>query len=156
SSDYVVQAAVKTRDLEVEQDGIRVSGIHATSTMLLSLRGITLAAITLDALGGRFTGRVTLPELKRIVVDGKIRGIAIGQALATLAPQLPARLRTTWNGVASGPVHLEGGLSGGSIMATANLAIEPAPGGIPVQGSLDASYDERRGTLSLGKSHLST
>ena len=156
SSDYAVQAAVRARDLEVEQDGIRVSAVHSTSTMLLNPRGITLDAITLDALGGRFNGRATLPELKRFVVDGKIRDIGIGQALATLAPQLPTQQRTTWSGVAAGPVHVEGALSGESIMASANLAIEPTAGGIPVQGSLDANYDGRRGTLSLGKSRLST
>ena len=155
SSDYTVQASVKARDLDVEQDGIRVSSVRATSTMQLNPRGMALEGITLDALGGHFTGHATLPELKRFVVDGKVHGIGIGQALATLAPQIPARQRSTWSGVASGPVHLEGSLAGGPIMATANMAIEPAPGGIPVQGSVDANYDGRRETLSLGKSHLS-
>ncbi len=57
--------------------------------------------------------------------------------------------------MATGPVHLEGGLSGGPIIATANMMIEPESGGIPIQGSVDAKYDGSRGTLSLGKSHLS-
>src|SRR5580704_9752371 len=32
SSDYAVQASVKAHDLDVEQDGIRVSGVRASST----------------------------------------------------------------------------------------------------------------------------
>ncbi len=77
ATDYAVQASVKARDLDVEQDGIRITGVRATSTMLLNPRGVTLEGITLDALGGRFTGRATLPELKRFVVDGKFQGIGI-------------------------------------------------------------------------------
>jgi translocation and assembly module TamB len=156
SSNYAVEASMKARDLDVEQDGIRVSGVRATSKMRINPRGITLDDLTVDLLGGRFSGHATLPELKRFVVDGKIAGIGIGPALATLAPQLSAQQRTTWSGLASGTVHVDGGLAGGPIMASANVAIEPATGGIPVQGSIDANYDGRRATLSLGKSHLST
>jgi translocation and assembly module TamB len=155
-SDYSVAASVDARGLDVKEGGIHVAGVRATSSMRLSPRGLTLEAIALHALGGQFTGKADVPGLQRFVVDGTVRGFAIQQTLAALAPDLPRQQRTTWSGVASGPVHLQGRLDGGSILARANLAIAPTPGGIPVTGSIDASYDGRGETLSLGQSHLST
>ena len=155
-SDYSVSGDMQAKGLDIAQDGIHVSGVRVASKVLLDPRGLTLDAIRLYALGGTFTGRAELPKLERFVVSGKVAGIAIEQALATIAPQLPAQQKTMWSGVASGPVHLEGSLTGASIVAAATIAIAPGAGAIPVEGSLDAHYDSRSGVLSLGSSHFST
>jgi translocation and assembly module TamB len=156
ASDYTVLASVNGRNLELRQDGIEVSGVHLMSTARLNSRGLELSAVAINALGGRFIGRADFPQLQRFVIDGAAQNIPIQEALGTLAPQLPAKQRTTWSGVASGPIHLAGGLTGKSIVLAAQIGIAPAPGGIPVQGSIDAKYDDASGMLSLGKSHLST
>ncbi len=155
-SDYSVAASADARGIEVRQGELHLAAIRATSNARLTPRGLALEAIALHALGGAFTGKADLPGLQRFVVDGTANGFAIQQTLAALAPHLPAPQRTMWSGVASGPVHLEVGLDGGSIAARAKIAITPTPGGIPVTGSIDAGYDGRSGTLCLGQSHLST
>jgi len=63
--DYAVHASVKARDLDVEQDGVRITGVRATTTARLNPRGLALDGLTVEALGGRFKGAATLPELAR-------------------------------------------------------------------------------------------
>ena len=156
ASDYTVVSSVRARDLDVQQDGIRVSDVRATSRLHLNPRGMKLSALVVDILGGRFTGEADFPELRRFIVSGNAQGIPIQQALNTFAPQLPPAGKKTWSGVATGPVRVEGDLRGGPVMASANVAISPAPGGIPVQGAVDGRYDGRSRTLSLGKSYVVT
>ncbi len=156
ASEYTVSGRMQASGLDLAQDGIRVSGARATANVRFDPRGLTLAAIQAYALGGRFTGSAQFPKLERFVIAGKVEDFAIERALAMVAPQLPEQQKTMWSGVASGPVHVEGGLTGGSIVASATIAIAPGAGAVPLEGSLDAHYDSRSGVLSLGSSHFST
>jgi translocation and assembly module TamB len=156
ATDYTIASSVRARDLDVLQDGIRFSGVRATSMMRLNSRGMKLTSLVVDVLGGRFIGEADFPELRRFVLNGTAQSIPIQQALNAFAPQLPPAGKKTWSGVATGPVRVEGNLGGGPIIASANVSIAPAPGGIPVQGSVDGRYDGRSRTLSLGKSYVVT
>jgi len=105
----------------------------------------------------QFTGRAEFPKLVRFMVDGSVRDMPIDRTLATLQPDLPTAQTTSWSGLASGPVHIEGGLLRGStLVATAKVYISPGSGGIPVQGSVDLRYDTADKTLNLAKSHIET
>lgn len=156
AADYLVNAGAIVRGLEVRQDLIRIAGIRATSRLRLDPGGLTLDALALDALHWQFTGKAALPRFERFAVEGTVHGFGIEETLGALAQQLPALRSGVWSGVASGAIRVEGPLHGGPLAASAKLAIAPAPGGIPVQGSLDADYDGRAGTLRLGSSRLST
>jgi len=156
ASDYTIASSVRARDLDVQHDGIRVSGVRATSKLRLNRRGMKLDALVVDILGGRFTGEADFPEFRRFVVNGTAKNIPIQEALSAFAPQLPPAGKKTWSGVASGPVRVEGELRGGPVVASANVSIAPAPGGIPVEGAVDGRYDGRTRMLSLGKSYVVT
>jgi translocation and assembly module TamB len=153
-SDYTVSAGANLRGVEFQDSGIHVSGVRGTCLARLSPRGLELDSIALQTMGGRFTGRASLPKLQRIVADGSVQDIQIQQALAAFVPELTETERTIWSGAASGPVRIESRLTGVFGTAMANVAIEPAPGGIPVRGMADARYDGQGKTLTLGKSHL--
>ena len=154
SSDYTIVAGATLRGIEIEEDGIHFSGVRGTTLARLNPRGLELDSIALETLGGHFTGRASLPKLESIVADGAVRDILIQPALAALVPQLTEAERTVYSGAASGPIHLESPLKGGFGFAAANVVIEPAPGGIPVQGTADIRYDGKSQTLSVAKSHL--
>ena len=85
SGDYNVSSNVSARGVEVEQDGIHVRDARITAKMLLNPRGMELSGVVVDALGGRFTGKASLPELRRFTVDGTAQNFPIQQALATFA-----------------------------------------------------------------------
>jgi len=156
STDYEVTATVHARGLDVASDGIHVSDIRSTSTARLNPRGLELSGLTADLLGGRFRGRVDLPELHRFIADGAVESMPIQRTLTVLAPQLPPAGKTTWSGTASGHVHVEDRFGGGAFVAAGNLTLTPASGGIPVEGMVDAKYDGRSRTVTLGKSFLVT
>ena len=156
ASDFTVLAGVSGRGLDVLQDGIHFSGARLTSKAILDPRGLRLEGVVVDVLGGRFTGRADFPRLEIFIVDGAVRDMPIDRTLATFTPTLPASQTTAWSGLASGPVHFEGGLRGGRLVATAKVEIAPAAGGIPVQGSVDLRYDAESETVGLGRSHLQT
>src|SRR5262249_27912448 len=139
-SDYTIAAGAKIRGLEVLEDGIHISGIQGTSLARFIPRGLELDGIALDTLGGRFTGRASLPKLKDIVADGAVEGIAIEQALAAFVPELTEVERTIFSGRASGPVHVESRLTGVFGVATASSFIVPSPTPIPFPSPLHLHY----------------
>src|SRR5262249_21093291 len=155
ATDYNVSSDVDARGLSVEQEGVHIRGVRATAKMQLNPRGIDLSGVTLDALGGRFTGKVMIPEMKRFSVDGQARNFAIQHVLSVFGSGLPAAGKV-WSGMASGPVHVDGTVRGGITAATGKIEIVPAPGGIPVEGSIDAHFDGSKRTLNLGQSYLLT
>src|SRR6185436_2893736 len=153
-SDYTIAASANIRGLEVLEDGIHITGIRGTCLARLIPSGLELDSIALDTLGGRFTGRATLPKLDDIVADGAVEGIAIDHALAAFAPELTEFERTIFSGRASGPVHVESRLTGIFGIATTSSVIAPAPGGIPVQGTVDLRYEGQSKDLSFANMRI--
>ncbi len=153
-SDYTIAAAATIRGLEVLESGIHISGIRGTCQARLNPHGLELDKMALETLGGHFTGRASLPKLEDIVADGAVEGIALEQALAAFAPDLTEIERTIFSGRASGPVHVESKLTGVFGVATTSSTVAPAPGGIPVQGSVDLRYEGESKDLSFDNMHI--
>jgi translocation and assembly module TamB len=112
---------------------------------LLDLHGVALAV-----LGGNFQGEARLRDWKHYTVTGDIAAIAARKVVGLYSPEpLP------WDGLASGPVRIEGTFKDKrSVRATGTLAIEPADGSAPVHGQLNAKFDGDQETVNVGSSTL--
>jgi translocation and assembly module TamB len=112
---------------------------------ILELRGVAVAVA-----GGSFTGNARLREWRYYTVTGEIAKFDARRIVALYSPEpLP------WNGLASGPVKIEGALGRReALRATASVAITPAEGSAPVQGQLNANYNASAGTVDVGRSIL--
>lgn len=110
------------------------------------IRGVSLAL-----LGGSFQGDAAIQAFSRFRVQGALAGFQARRVVAVYnhRQQLP------WDSLISGPVTIEGSLrQNNDIRASANLTLAPVPGGPPVRGELNATYDARADTLDLGTSIL--
>ncbi len=134
-SDYLLTARASGSGLSVQAAGVRVGNARLTSDGELRPGRAALQKLVVWALGGTFIGEASLEKSRRFHVAGETRTMSI--------PEL-ARLRGieagAWNGTVSGPVDLEGVLSGASpqgLKATANLSVEASAKERPVEGAVN-------------------
>jgi translocation and assembly module TamB len=117
---------------------------------VLRAEGIEAGGVTVEMLGGRFTGRADFPNLRRFRVDGQIESFDIRRMAALLTPNT-----IPWDGQAAGPLRLDGSLTDRRDVAVdAQVAISPALAGPAVTGSVALHYDVGRGLLDLGHSSV--
>ncbi|HTM51883.1 MAG TPA: translocation/assembly module TamB domain-containing protein [Bryobacteraceae bacterium] len=153
-TDFNVTAGANLRGLEVQDSNIHISDIRGTTLARLDHRGLELDSMAIQTLGGRFTGRASLPGLKRVAMQGVVQDILTERALEALVPGLTPVERSLWTGSASGPMTLESPLTGTFGFATADVVIAPAPGGIPIEGTASVRYDGAPKTLTFANSHI--
>ena len=112
---------------------------------VLELRGIALGVVD-----GSFRGNARLRDWRYYTVEGDITGFGARRIVALYSPEpLP------WDGLASGPVKLEGALGRRQALRLgANLAISPAPNSAPVRGQLTANFNGETEILDVGQSVL--
>ena len=140
--------------------GVEISNISVAAYADLSPNNMRLGKLDLSTPNGRFHGtalvagweRVTPSTSPRISVQGTIDGVSIGE-VGRLASRNTGALSATL----SGPLKLEGllttsGLAG--VVTSADLTLKPGDGGLPAQGALALSYDQRTGQFSLGDSRI--
>ena len=153
-ANYLLTARASGSGLSTQASGVRVGDVGLTSDVELRPGRATLQKLVVSALGGTFIGEATLDKSKRFHIAGETRTISIPELAHVRGIEAGA-----WNGTVSGPVDLEGELSGAStqgLKATANLSVEASAKERPVAGAVNVSFDQRAGTLELRNSHLAT
>ena len=150
--------------LRVDPQGARLGGLRFSGepaddraripvtgqAVELTLRGADLDArgLTLEALGGSFTGDARLRNWNRLEARGDLHNLEARRAVAVYS-----RTPLPWNSLVSGPVQIEGSLGREKdLRVSANLAAAPAPQSPPVRGRIALTYDQSTGALDLGRS----
>jgi translocation and assembly module TamB len=164
--DFRADGALDLDPLRLRVEGMRIAGQAEAGpqtapalvegrleTVVLngaSLNDLGAAGIHITTMGGVFDGRAQLKNWRTYDVAGTIDGFGARRLLALYSTQ-----PTPWDGRISGSLDVSGSfLSKDAVAAGAHLTITPAEGGPRVEGSIDASYDGRQGTLDLGRSWL--
>ncbi len=117
------------------------------------LRGVDLQLrqVSIDTLGGNFSGAIRLLDFNRYTVNGAVAGLDV-RRVANLA--IPAPL--PWDGNASGSLEMQGSFAHPRELHLATaLHIGPAPASAPVEGEIAADWESRSAILDLGHSQLS-
>lgn len=154
ASDYRVTGRLTGSGLAVERPEFRVRNAALESSFDLTPGKIIAQRVKAAALHGSFLGSAGLEDGARLRVAGNVKDISLqelGQARGLDAG--------AWSGLLSGPVHLEGTLAGRRLQrvrAGGDVAVTAQTGALPVEGSVHAAYDQRAGTLELGRSYLTT
>lgn len=117
------------------------------------LRGVDLELrqVSIETLGGNFTGAIGLRAFDRYTVSGAVAGLDVRRVVGlSISAPLP------WDGTAAGPLQLEGSFANPrELHLITALQIGPAPAGAPVEGEVAADWESRSGILDLGHSRLS-
>lgn len=153
-SDYSVTGKLNAAGLRYRQRGITIDNIRADSNVAAAPERIDLRDLHVYALRGRFNGRAQMVKLRDFHIEGALSGFALHDAT-----RLRGVRRMVWSGNVSGPVRVDGSVRNGKLAAfkvNTKLAIAPAAGEDPVEGSVDLAYDRATGTLAFGPSNLAT
>jgi hypothetical protein len=149
---YLLEGKISGHGLAVNQGGFNIANIGISSDMRFGPHDVVLKGIQLTALDGTFRGMAEIKEMKHYKVNGEVTGVSV-QALA----RLQGVRNMAWNGTVSGPVEITGSLGAANdLNAAGRLIISPVRGGTPIQGKLDAAYDQRSRSLKLGNSSVTT
>ncbi len=140
--------------LSWRQGGVLIHDIGLSSGYQAAPGELRLDPLNVSMLDGRFQGWASVKSWRHFTVEGHVQDFSLAK-LETLkrGTTLPI------SGVVSGPIGIEGDLAGpapAGVSVQAKLEIAPSPGKIPVEGSLDLSYDQRGQAIHLGLSHLAT
>ena len=125
---------------------IRLSAVSAQSDFAVSLNHAEVTNLRLASADGEFRGSASLRDWSQLSVKGHVTDIAL------------ERLEMPWSGLVSGPVELAGTIAAkrlGGVKASAQLSIVPVSTGVPLEGFIDATFDQATGAAVLGESYLS-
>jgi translocation and assembly module TamB len=133
------------------QDRLKIRDAEVRGNLQLNRDRLTLEQMTAKALGANVAGRADLELGRQFHVEGMIDSLDLRGAAAILTDRPVA-----WSGTLAGTFSADTTVGQKDTMARANLSIVPAPGGAPVEGHLDAAYDQAAGTVALGSSSFAT
>ena len=124
--------------------------VKAGGNLKMTANRIELAGFRLAGFGGAIDGSASLENSERFRFSGNLRNFDIQDAARAFhAGPLP------YDGVVSGPVEAQGNLKDAAgMVARANLSIAPGRRGTPVSGRIQADYNGRDETVTLGQSYL--
>jgi translocation and assembly module TamB len=135
--------------LAFRQGNVSVEGISFTSDLHFDPKLISLRGLSMHALEGTFRGMAEIHELKRFKANGEIAGMTV-RSLS----QLGGMKSAGYGGAVSGPIEVAASLGKGArdLRAGGRVNITPTSDGVPVSGFVEVAYDQRRGSVQLGKS----
>ncbi len=146
--EYGIEGMLKSRGLAYKQGRIAIADAAVQGGLRVGNEGVHLKRVVVHALGGTFTGAVSLPEYKTYDIEGEIANVATNRLQVTDKP-LP------FAAIAAGPVRAEGKLGSMTLeRANAAIVLSPVEGGRALQGALNLKY--RDGAIEATNSYLST
>jgi translocation and assembly module TamB len=153
SNNYSFAGNVEARRVALRQGGTEIANVSLDSNVTADSQRIALADLRLEALGGRFAGSASLQEMSEFQFAGRLQGYEIEQIARTFLQR-----SLDYNGVLSGPVEANGSIKDmASLAARINLNIAPGgrkATGVPVTGHLNADYNARADSVTLGASYI--
>lgn len=147
---YRVTANITGRNLAGGQGSTRVTGATLDSSIAADPQRIELGGLRVAAVGGDLTGSGTLENMQTFRFAGKLNRFDIGRISRMVKPG-----GFGYSGVISGGLKAAGDVKNtAALMASADLRIQPASGGIPVSGRINADYNGSGGTVSIAPSYI--
>jgi translocation and assembly module TamB len=151
-NNYSVNGNIEARRVALRQGETRISNVNLDSSLAVDTHRIALSNLRLDALGGRFVGAASLQDMAAFQVEGCLQGFDIESVSRTFLQR-----KLGYNGVVSGPIQASGNVNRiADLAASVNLAIAPAArkAEVPVTGRINADYNGRADTVTLGASYI--
>ena len=151
AADFILSGRADARGAGYSSGRLHVKGAAGRAQVELGSDHVTARNIQMDALGAHFTGQLSLVDWEQLHVEGSVDGLTVAEAASIVTPRpMP------WNGTLAGTFMADATLGQTETRASAKLGITPAPPGTPIEGLLDAAYDEHESELSLGDSYIAT
>jgi translocation and assembly module TamB len=153
--DVGISGLLNARGVGYSNERLHIEDAGFRGRVVLGTDQLDVKDFQADALGARFTGMLSLAEWSRFHIEGSVDGLTVAKAASIMTPRaLP------WNGTLAGSFMVDSALfteaDEKAAHGQANLTISPIAGSAPIDGAVDARYDQRGGELSLGSSYIAT
>jgi len=146
-----ISGRVVARGIGYTRDRLKIEGADFTADVRLSPNRLALSAIRIHALDATIEGAAELKNWSQFHFDGNVGGLNVREAAAMVTPRT-----IRWNGTIAAGFALDATLGEPTAKLEASIAITPAAGGTPLEGQIEATYDQAAGKVRLGNSHLAT
>jgi translocation and assembly module TamB len=148
----ILAGTIHSRGLALRDGSTYLADVSISTPFHVTSHAVSLDQLKVYVLGGSITASVLIEELRKLTVKGDLRGFflpAISSALTGRSIGYDGKLA----GSISAKADLKAkGTSG--VTAGASLKITPGQHGIPVTGSLSATYSGADGLIDLNRSYL--
>jgi translocation and assembly module TamB len=137
-------------------NGVETNGVSVASRLDASPAGLRLQDLDIVQPQGHFHGTGQLAALPRTGQRLSLKGTLDAYSIAELG-RLLHKDTGNLSGVFSGSVQLDGAITPtglASVTASADVLLKPGEGGLPMQGNLALSYDQRTHSFQLGATQL--
>jgi translocation and assembly module TamB len=149
--DYTLAGRASARGLGYSNGRLKIQNANANGELRWTPREVTLRGITATALGAKITGQAALLKNRDFHFEGQYEDLDIRQAANVLTDR-----PVPWSGTLAGNLTADAILGQRQAKIQATTTISPAPGGAPIEGQIDASYDQQTDLIRLGDSHVAT
>ncbi len=157
--DFGISGRVNARGVGYSNGRLHIQDASAHGQVDIGPERFEAQNVQADALGGHFSGMLSLAQWREFHAEGNLDGLTVAEAASVFTPR-----RLPWNGTLGGSFMVDSTLSPAPgeepTEARANLTITPAAQGTPIEGLIDASYnqagDGQSAELSLGSSYVAT
>jgi len=148
---FGVSGRLNARGLGYTRDRLKIEGADARADLRLTEDKLVLAGLSVKALGGTLAGSAELDQWSRFHLNGTVEGLTVREAARIATDrQMP------WNGNLVGRFTVDAVLGESRANVLAAIGIAPAAGAAPIEGGIDAFYDQAAGKLRLDNARLST
>jgi translocation and assembly module TamB len=148
---FGINGRVSARGLGYARDRLKVDGASLRAEVRLTRDKLSLSGIAIDALGATISGAAELNEWTKFHFAGKVAGLSVRQAAAIVTERpIP------WNGIIEGGFSVDAVAGQSVARVQTDVAITRAAEGPPIEGQIDAAFDQAEGKLRLGNSHVET
>lgn len=149
--DFSINGRVAARGLGFHQDRIKIENAEVRANLTLGLDKVTLQNATANALGATVNGNASLIHWQDFHAEGNLQGLSLHEA-ARIVTDRPI----PWNATLAGRFSADAVIGKRTAKFKGNIGIYPTHEGPPLEGHLDAAYDQAAGTVQLGTSYVKT
>ncbi|MCS6952783.1 MAG: translocation/assembly module TamB domain-containing protein [Bryobacterales bacterium] len=151
---FVLQTWVQASGMALRAAGVRLGDLRAAGRVRIERDHLEIAPFQVGALGGTYVGRVEMSGWRRFRTAGEWREISLAELTRLRNVSGPAL-----SGRISGVMEAAGELVHGKLRQTramARLSVTAEAGPLPVQGSVEAIYDQRARQIETHRAWLAT
>lgn len=150
-AEFQLSGHVNARGLGYRQDLLQVTNADLRADVDLSRNSLRLDNVTLKTEQANLTGAAELADWRDLHIDANIQGAALREAV-----RIASGKSIPWDASITGGFTLDATLGERAAKLQTELSLAPVAGAAPLEGHLEALYDQRANTLTIENSHLST
>jgi translocation and assembly module TamB len=150
-ADASLAGRMKARGIGYARDRIKMENADVAADLRLTRDGISLRGISAHIAGGTIDGAAVITNWREMHFDGNLAGFTVRQAAAmATGREIP------WSGALAAQISLNATIGRRDCRLNGTVAITPQNGGAPIEGRIEASYDQASNKIDLKRSFLAT